>query len=319
MRKSIKFLSFILLTALLLSACGSSEDLSASAAEPAGSTLGFTERGDSISGEYTDGSGNLYTYTYSLPVVSGDTDYVAAVNAELDGVFETYIAPELPHMDAGNSLVTTYASWRAAEYKGITSLIVCLHNSWDDSIYYVYHFTADGKQAMNADVFAALGISGEEFSAAAFETLSDYLRVDGAEGKTEEVRAALEACREQTLSPENCNAELPIFVTSYGTLCFVGRVYTPAGAGYYDHLFILTPQSGFTAEELAELAREYYGMNYGHRPEFAAAESNEDGTVTVQLYDLVGDHNSTCAWYIVSPADGTGVDPLDNRIDLTVQ
>ena len=30
-----------------------------------------------------------------------------------------------------------------------------------------------------------------------------------------------------------------------------------------------------------------------------AAMTNEDNTVTVQLYDNLGDHNSTAAWYIV--------------------
>ena len=343
MKKRRLFVIFLLLAALLLSACGFSggqskaepaidtpaeptdaapspgEAVEVSAAEPSVTTLSFTERDGSCSGEYTDESGNTCAYFYSLPVVSGGTDYVDAVNAELDRIYETYAAPELRHMASGLSLVTTSMLWRADTYGGITSLIVCLHNNWDNSSYYVYHFTADGEQATNADLFAALDLSGETFAAAAAETLSKHLGTDSYEGKSEEIRAVLEENRERTLSPENCSAELPIFVNSYGTVSFVGRVYTVAGAGYYDHLFYIPPQDGFAAEELTELARDYYTAFYRHRPESVAFETNEDGTVTLQLYDLVNDHNSTCAWYTVSPETGLGEDQAHTRVDLTVQ
>ena len=172
-------------------------------------------------------------------------------------------------MAQGHSLVTTYASWRAAEYKGITSLLVCLHNVWDDSRYYVVSFNAQGSLATNAELFEALGITGEEFTVAASERLSDYLGFHRGEHESEEIRAVMEACREKTLAPENCSAELPVFVTSHGTVCFVGRVYTPAGAGFYDHLFFLPPPGGFTGEELAELAGDAWGMRSGRRPESA--------------------------------------------------
>ena len=285
-KKSGFFFLMILVFALLLSACGASgaqdtaaaetaapaadvapdadaeaaqpetdaqQDAAAAGTEPAGAALGFTEREDSISGEYTDGSGNRYTYSYSLPLVSGDTDYAAAVNKELDEVYETYIAPELQHMGAGNSIITTCASWRSAEYKGVTSLLVYLHNDWDESAYRVYHFTADGEQVTNAQLLDTLGLSGEAFTAAASERLSDRIGYDPANYKSDEIRAAMEACLEKTLAPENCNAEMPIYVTSSGTVCFVGRVYTPAGAGYYDRLFVLSSEDGSLAEELAEL------------------------------------------------------------------
>ena len=283
------------------------------------SSLRFLEREDSTSGEYTDALGNRYLYTYSLPVVSGSAEDSAAVNAALDEVFETYIAPDLQHMNAGHSLVTTYAAWRTAEYNGITSLIVCLKNTWDNCMYYVYSFTAEGKQATNTDLFAALGISGEEFTASASKKMSDYLGVEGAEDRSEEIRASLEENRQKTLSPENCNTELPIYITSYGTVCFVGRVYIPAGAGYCDHLFILAPQTGFSAEELAALARDFYGIQYGQQPESAAFETNEDGTVLIKLYQHANDPDSICECFSISPESGVGVDSRNKIIDLTVQ
>ena len=311
-----RFLPLFLLSALLLSV-GSVSGFAEDAPLPYG--VSFSERDDSAFGDYTDSVGNFYQYTYSLPVVSGDSDYVKAVNAELNEVFNTYIAPDLLHMESGSSLVTTYVSWRTAVYKDITSLIVALHNAWDNSEYYVYSFTPEGEQATKEDLFSALGISGDEFTAAASQILAEQLVIDDPDARTEEILAVLEECREKTLAPENCNDELPIFLTGNGTVCFVGRIYTPAGAGYYDHLFIIPPEDGFLAEELAEFARDYYGMRFGHRPEHAASELNEDGTVTVQLFDLIDDHNSTCAWYTISPSDGTGMDSLGNLVDLTIQ
>ena len=314
-KKAILLFLLIQILALLLSACGSSGTQAAAETEmetpetaaavdeaeaaqpetaaqqndtaagtgPTGAPLDFTERGDSSSGEYADASGNRYTYSYSLPLVSGDTDYAASVNKELDEIYETYIAPELRHMDAGNSLVTTYTSWRTAEYKGITSLLVCLYNSWDESNYFIWHFTVDGEPVTNAELLDALGLSGDAFTAAVTERLTAHLGPSKTDYKSEEIRAAMEAYREKTLTPENCSAELPIYVTPYGTVCFVGRVYTPAGAGYYDHLFILAPEEGFTDGELAELARDLYGIEFRHQPGSAAIEANEDWTVTISL------------------------------------
>ena len=128
-----------------------------------------------------------------------------------------------------------------------------LHNNWDESAYQVYHFTADGEQVTNAQLLDTLGLSGEAFTAAASEKLSDQIGYDPANYKSDEIRAAVEACLEKTLAPENCNAEIPIYVTSSGTVCFVGRVYTPAGAGYYDQLFVLSSEDGSADGELAEL------------------------------------------------------------------
>ena len=353
MKKHAVFFLLILIPALLLSACGASgagssaaqtaapaveavseaaesavpskvaaeappETPSPAAEAASGERLfSITEREESLSGEYTDASGNLTLYSYSFPVVSGSTAYIDTVNAQLEELYETYIAPDLKNMDEGFSLVTTYASWRTAEYEGITSLLVTLHNDWDERLYAVCHFTPEGEQATNAELFAALGLSADDFTAAASEKLAGQFDLDRVQ--SEEIRSVLEECRDQTLAPDNCHAELPIFVTAHGTLCFVGRVYTPAGAGQYDHLFILPPEDGFTGEELSELSREYCGLYFGHRPESAAFEANDDGTVTVQLYDLVGDHNSTCAWYTLSPETGIGTDALGKRVDLTVQ
>ncbi len=322
MKNRKRLLAFCLAAALLLPVSvlsGARERMAEAAEATPESVPGFAERAGGCAGTYTDHLGNQIAYLYSFPLVTADTEDAAAVNAELDALYETYIAPELRNMEEGLSIVTIRALWRAAEYGGIRSLLVCLHNDWGISRYEVYPFTADGKRAGNEAIFAALGISGEDFAAAAAEKLAEYYDALWPEDGAGEDSAPIKMCRGQTLAPENCHAGLPIHVTSHGTVCFVGGVYTVAGAGYYEHLFVLAPQGGFSPEELAELACLHCGMKYGLCPKTALSEENADGSVTVRLYGREDDPDSVLGRYILSPADGTGVDLMDRVVDLTVQ
>ncbi len=86
----------------------------------------------------------------------------------------------------------------------------------------------------------------------------------------------------------------------------------------------------YTNEELCRMAlREYEAKNgltdSGLR---VGAESGEDGTVTLQIYESLSDHNSTAAWYQVDRCTAKGTDvvtgdtvelansPVELRIEL---
>lgn len=62
--------------------------------------------------------------------------------------------------------------------------------------------------------------------------------------------------------------------------------------------------------ELGEMAVAYYKQASGIDSEnlTAGAVTNEDGTVTIQVYENLGDHNSTAAWYTVDRFTGQGTD-----------
>lgn len=66
----------------------------------------------------------------------------------------------------------------------------------------------------------------------------------------------------------------------------------------------------YSNEELCDLALDYYRTSTGETGETltAAAAANEDGTVTIQIYENLGDHNSTAAWYTVDRLTGRGSD-----------
>lgn len=66
----------------------------------------------------------------------------------------------------------------------------------------------------------------------------------------------------------------------------------------------------YTNEELMTLALDYYQAQTGYAPQNAGVQNNPDGTATIQLYDSLGDHNSTSAWYTVDRVTGEGTDDM---------
>lgn len=74
----------------------------------------------------------------------------------------------------------------------------------------------------------------------------------------------------------------------------------------------------YSNDELAQMAMELYSEDVETPPSQYGAMTNEDNTVTVQLYDNLGDHNSTSAWYIVDRFTAMGTNLLTGEeIDLS--
>ena len=76
----------------------------------------------------------------------------------------------------------------------------------------------------------------------------------------------------------------------------------------------------YTDEELCAMALEDYKAKQDpdNTQLCAVAADNGDGTVTVQIYQNLGDHNSTAAWYWVDRCTGEGINVNSgDRIDLT--
>lgn len=66
----------------------------------------------------------------------------------------------------------------------------------------------------------------------------------------------------------------------------------------------------YSNEALCEMALNHYEAASGYRPEFAAAIVNADDSVSIQLYDNLGDHNSSAAWYTVDRITGEGTNDI---------
>ena len=76
----------------------------------------------------------------------------------------------------------------------------------------------------------------------------------------------------------------------------------------------------YSDQELADLALAYYKESSGaeDNPNLAsAAQANEDGSVSIQVYENLGDHNSTAAWYTVDRTTAVGTDSAGSPVDLS--
>lgn len=75
--------------------------------------------------------------------------------------------------------------------------------------------------------------------------------------------------------------------------------------------------SGYSDDELGKMALDYYEKNYNYRPDFADVTPDEGNMVVIQLFDDMGDHTATSAWYKVDRTTAVGTDMLcDMAVDL---
>ena len=75
----------------------------------------------------------------------------------------------------------------------------------------------------------------------------------------------------------------------------------------------------YSNQELADLALNFYKENNNAQDNqnlTSAAQTNDDGSVSIQVYENLGDHNSTAAWYTVDRMTATGTDSSGNDVDL---
>ncbi|MBQ7563199.1 MAG: YARHG domain-containing protein [Lachnospiraceae bacterium] len=76
--------------------------------------------------------------------------------------------------------------------------------------------------------------------------------------------------------------------------------------------------SGYTNAELCKMAQDYYQKHNNYRPPIAEVDSTEGDEVTIHLYENVGNHTATSAWYVINRKTGKGYDDIfGDAIDLT--
>ena len=69
---------------------------------------------------------------------------------------------------------------------------------------------------------------------------------------------------------------------------------------------------------LLRAALDFYEARTGYRPGAARVDSRSEEGVSIQLYDDMGTHTATCAWYLVDPDTLTGTDEITGEaIDLS--
>ncbi|MCR5788835.1 MAG: YARHG domain-containing protein [Lachnospiraceae bacterium] len=78
------------------------------------------------------------------------------------------------------------------------------------------------------------------------------------------------------------------------------------------------PGSGYTDAQLCKMAQDYYEKHNHYRPPIAEIDSTDGDNVTIHLYEDMGDHTATSAWYVINRKTGKGHDDIfGDEIDLT--
>lgn len=72
----------------------------------------------------------------------------------------------------------------------------------------------------------------------------------------------------------------------------------------------------YSQQELEKMALDYYEALTGYRPSKVTSKVNDDGTLAIQMYDLVQDHTSTSDWYTVDMKTAEGTNVLGDKINL---
>ena len=94
--------------------------------------------------------------------------------------------------------------------------------------------------------------------------------------------------------------------------------------GTTEHLTYVSDQGSdtfwfYSNQELADLALTFYQENNNAQDNqslTAAAQTNDDGSVSIQVYENLGDHNSTADWYTVDRLTAAGTDSSGHEVDL---
>ncbi len=116
----------------------------------------------------------------------------------------------------------------------------------------------------------------------------------------------------QTEATQETSAETETLIPTTAQTTITAETDAPAQT---ETELILTPPE-YTIESLCEMALDYYEALTGYRPSSAAGEKQADGMVVIQLYDNLGDHNSTSDWYTVDPMSAVGTNMMGETINL---
>lgn len=184
-----------------------------------------------ITGRLVDDSGSVYPYSYRLPTVTGpDSAYLRQVNAAIREIYEQRVQTALSEMAETGYPLCYCVCYRYALRDGIHSLFITADSDWGMQYYWCFNFDEQGNEVKNAAVLRAAGQTEAGF----LSTLRSYLSAATDLSAYVDDESFWKPLQEQTLAPDNLNADIPLALLPNGKLGCVVTVYTPAGAGVYD-------------------------------------------------------------------------------------
>ena len=192
------------------------------------------------SGVYVDDCDNQYEYLYRIPHIDGvETSYTKMVNDDMDRLYTAMVEEAHEVMDAKVSLNCVSIDYSLYQDEELISICVTGRYDWEWTDYMCYTMTTSGEEVSGKELRQRMGIAEADFMEDVentFWTMTDPTQYMEWEWYQDMEEYILEV-NEKTMDPSNCNADIPVFVDTDGILCYIGRIYSMAGADFYDHIF----------------------------------------------------------------------------------
>jgi len=173
----------------------------------------------------------LEKYCYHIPYV--DLPTATAINKRM---YEDCYSLLQKHVFAYPSQpMLTGMVYSVGRYGDVVSVMVHAHQDWGCDLMIAYNFSATtGKTLSHSEVFAAYGLSETAGRDKIRTALNLYW--ESYMGRIpEEIREISQDCKDRTLADNNVAAWTP-YIDASGNLCFIGTIYSIAGAESYEHL-----------------------------------------------------------------------------------
>ena len=188
----------------------------------------------SESGDYTDAVGNVYHYSYRVPVLTPGTEGASEINGEILSRFGGMIEAEKKGMEEGCSLSATLIDSEQHQWQNLLSLVITVYYDYDYTDYGVYCYDIDsGSRLTTRQLLEKLGIGEAEFlesvRAEALRTFDEnYAEVLDNVAEEEISRA-----RELTVSEECVNLDMMVYPGEDGKLRVIAPIGSLAGPAWY--------------------------------------------------------------------------------------
>ena len=185
--------------------------------------------------------GKYYTHCYHIPRINLPDDLAAGWNeAMYDTLYATIEKRVLKAMETKGQPELNRMVYAWGTNGDLVSIVVRedeLEYDWSTHSFYTVS-TKTGMQVVDSDIYAAYGMTEEEFYAAVKIVLAAVMAEEAEHYKDMLSAEKIQELIDNTLSDENLKASKP-FISPDGKLSFMGGVYTPAGAGRYYHMWTL--------------------------------------------------------------------------------
>lgn len=247
------FLLIILSLSLMLSLCACSgaaaptaspaetaeaERAAASAeASPAASEAAQSDAGKYVSvqydmsGEYTDGVGNVYNYSFAIPRFDISGSAAETANQEIYDLLMPLIEEAQELMGGGYSLLVSDISYAAYLNGSIVSLVVSVDYDGAYTDCYIRNMDAESKAAADDEAlfaYTGMGADGTTITDVTAACVGEYY----SERYKDLTNSSVREQYDKTLSSDNL-AEARYYLGEGGTLYAIVRIYAVAGAEYY--------------------------------------------------------------------------------------